>query len=97
MMTRLPRARGRIVVVAIFSEPPSVDLHRIFWRELRMIGTRVYEHEDFTQAILLADTGRIPLESLISDIRPLAELQDGFLRMQAAHGVMKVLIDCANE
>ena len=33
-MTQLARTRGRIVVVAIFSEPPKVDLFRFFWREL---------------------------------------------------------------
>ena len=33
-------ARSRIVVVAIFGEPPKVDLFRFFWRELRLCGAR---------------------------------------------------------
>ena len=40
LMTRLPRTRGRIVVVAMFAELPQVDLFRFFWRELRMTGAR---------------------------------------------------------
>ena len=54
MMTKLPRTRGRIVVVAIFGEPPKVDLFRFFWRELQLPGARVYEPQDFEHAIQLA-------------------------------------------
>ena len=46
MMTKLPRVRGRVVVVAVFSDPPKVDLFQFFWRELQLIGVRVYEPED---------------------------------------------------
>ena len=38
MMTKLPRTRGRLVVVAIFADAPKVDLFRFFWRELRLCG-----------------------------------------------------------
>src|SRR5712692_3349761 len=36
MMTKLPRVRGRGVVVAVFSDPPKVDLFQFFWRELKL-------------------------------------------------------------
>ena len=62
MMTKLPRTRGRIVVVAILRQPAKVDLFRFFWRELKLIGARVYEPEDFEAAIALAASGRMPLE-----------------------------------
>ena len=55
-MTKLPRTRGRIVVVAIYGEAPKVDLFRFFWRELKLSGARVYEPEDFELAIELAAT-----------------------------------------
>ena len=35
--------RGRLVVVGIHPQPVPVDLHRVFWRELTLIGARVYE------------------------------------------------------
>jgi 2-desacetyl-2-hydroxyethyl bacteriochlorophyllide A dehydrogenase len=95
MMTRLPRTRGRMVVVAIFSEPPKVDLFRFFWRELRLIGVRVYEPEDFENAISLAAGGRLPLERLITDIRPLARLESAFRDMERGGEVMKILMECA--
>ncbi|MBB6734722.1 zinc-dependent alcohol dehydrogenase [Cohnella zeiphila] len=95
LMTQLPRTRGRIVVVGIFSDPPPVDLHRFFWRELKLLGARVYEKEDFERAIVLAASGDLPLEGLISDVYPLERLQDGFRQMESGAGVMKILLDCA--
>jgi 2-desacetyl-2-hydroxyethyl bacteriochlorophyllide A dehydrogenase len=95
LMTKLPRTRGRIVVVAIFSEPPRVDLFRFFWRELRLLGARVYEHEDFDRAIALAASGALPLGRLITDVRPLDELEASMRQMEAGGEVMKILIRCS--
>ncbi|MBN1642877.1 MAG: alcohol dehydrogenase catalytic domain-containing protein [Anaerolineae bacterium] len=92
-MTGLVRARGRIVVVAIFAFKPQVDLHRFFWRELELRGARVYEPQDFEQAIALAAADALPLERLISARRPLDGLQSAFEEIQASTNLMKVLID----
>ena len=95
VMTQLPRTRGRIVVVGIFSEPPQVDLFRFFWRELGLRGARVYEPEDFEEAISLLASGRLPVDALISAVAPLDSLQQTFESMEAKPDVMKVLIDCS--
>jgi 2-desacetyl-2-hydroxyethyl bacteriochlorophyllide A dehydrogenase len=94
MMTKLPRTRGRIVVVAIFAEPPKVDLFRFFWRELKLSGARVYEPEDFESAIGLAAAGSLPLERLITTVLPLGRLEDGFRQMERGGEVMKILVSC---
>jgi (R,R)-butanediol dehydrogenase/meso-butanediol dehydrogenase/diacetyl reductase len=96
-MTQLVRTRGRIVVVAIFAEAPKVDLHRFFWRELQLKGARVYEPEDFDQAIALAAAGALPLGRLISDRRPLSDLQTVFEQIESSTELMKVLIDTRRE
>ncbi len=93
MMTRLPRTRGRIVVVGIQSEVPAVDLFRFFWRELRLYGARVYEPEDFETAIELAAGGRLPLDRLITHRYPLADLRKALEEMASGGNVMKILID----
>jgi len=95
LMTRLPRTRGRIVVVGIFSEPAKVDLHRFFWRELQMIGARVYEPEDFKKAIDLAASGRIPLDRLITDVYPLEQLNKALECVGNGGRAMKVLVECS--
>lgn len=97
MMTRLPRTRGRIVVVAIFSEPPKVDLFRFFWRELKLLGARVYEPQDFEQAIRLAASGTLPLERLVTATLPLEDLEAGLRQMERGGEVMKILVQCGGE
>jgi 2-desacetyl-2-hydroxyethyl bacteriochlorophyllide A dehydrogenase len=95
-MTKLPRTRGRIVVVAIYGEPPKVDLFRFFWRELKLSGARVYEPEDFELAIELASTGRLPLAKLITDVLPLGGLEEAMHRMEGGGACMKILVSCTD-
>jgi 2-desacetyl-2-hydroxyethyl bacteriochlorophyllide A dehydrogenase len=94
MMTQLPRTRGRIIVVAIFARKPEVDLFRFFWRELRLLGARVYEREDFAKAIELAASGALPLDRLITETVALEALGDSFRKMEGGGPCMKILIDC---
>ena len=93
IMTELLRTRGLAVIVAIFAQPPNIDLFRFFWRELRLQGVRVYEPQDFTDAIALAASGRLPLDELITDIRPLGALKSGFEDMEKGGQVMKILLE----
>lgn len=93
IMTDLLRTRGLAVVVAIFAQAPKIDLFRFFWRELRLQGVRVYESEDFSAAIELAAQGALPLDELITDVRPLESLQSGFEEMDKGGQVMKILLE----
>lgn len=94
VMTQLARARGRIVMVAIHSEPKPIDLFRFFWRELQLIGTRVYEPEDFDEAIQLAASGDLPLDALITQISPLDDIQAVFETIDNNPAGMKYLLKC---
>ncbi len=93
IMTELLRTRGLAVIVAIFAQAPKIDLFRFFWRELRLQGVRVYESEDFSAAIELAARGTLPLDDLVTDIRPLSALQSGFEDMDKGGQVMKILLE----
>jgi len=97
VMTQLPRTRGRIVVVAIFAQPVKVDLFRFFWRELKLSGARVYEREDFDQAIALAASRKLPLDQIITDIYPLDQLEKGLKQMEGGGKVMKILLRCSSD
>jgi (R,R)-butanediol dehydrogenase/meso-butanediol dehydrogenase/diacetyl reductase len=90
-------ARGRLVLVAIHSTPRSVDLHRFFWRELMLVGARLYGREDFETAVGLVASGRVPVASLISRIEPLDRVDRAFAALEDGAGVMKVLVDCREE
>ncbi|MBL8234306.1 MAG: alcohol dehydrogenase catalytic domain-containing protein [Bryobacterales bacterium] len=95
MMTKLPRVRGRMVMVAIHPKPVPVDLFRFFWRELQLVGARVYEAEDFDRAIELAASGTLPLPQLISKVVPLDGLGGAFREMESGGEVMKILVRCS--
>lgn len=90
--TSLARVRGRVVVVAIHSEPRPIDLQRLFWRELTIIGARVYERPDFETAVDMLARGVVPAEALITKIEPLARVGEAFAELEAG-GAMKILID----
>lgn len=92
LMTHLVRVRGRVVVVGIYSQPAPVDLKQLFWREVEILGARVYEAADFDEAIALAAGGKLPLEKMISARLPLASIQSAF---EGAGTGMKTLIHCA--
>jgi (R,R)-butanediol dehydrogenase / meso-butanediol dehydrogenase / diacetyl reductase len=86
--------RGRLVVVAIHPQARPVSLFRLFWRELTVIGARVYERADYERAVDLVAAGVVPADALISAVVPLSEAADAFARLESGSGVMKVLIDC---
>ncbi len=90
LMTKLPRVRGRIVIVGIFSQPVPVDLFRFFWRELELVGARVYEAVDFDQAISLAP--KLPLDRLITGRFPIRDIAGAFA---AAPKGMKTVVTCS--
>ncbi len=94
MMTKLARVRGRIVVVAIHPKPVEVDLFRLFWREIKVSGARVYEPEDFERAIALAASGELPLERVITRELPLDRLADAFAEMAEGGEALKILMRC---
>lgn len=90
--TALAKVRGTIVVVAIHSAPRAVDLQRVFWRELTVIGARVYERADFEAAAELISTGAVPTASLITRVVPLSEIQTALDDLEGGRA-MKILVD----
>ena len=94
-MTDLLCARGRIIMVAIHGNGPQpIDLFKFFWSELELIGARLYEEEDYEEAIALADAGNIPLEELITSVRSLSEIQGVFEEIDGNPDGLKYLINC---
>ncbi|NES37387.1 alcohol dehydrogenase catalytic domain-containing protein [Micromonospora sp. PPF5-17] len=94
--TGLLAVRGRLVVVGIHPTPREVDLHRVFWRELEIVGARVYQRDDFTEAVRLLAAGAVPTEELISEVVPLRHVTEAFDALERG-GVVKVLIDCGGD
>ena len=90
--TAVAKVRGTIVVVAIHPQPQPVDLKQVFWRELRLLGARVYERTDFERAVELLAGGSIPADAIITGVVPLAEVADAFATLESGQA-MKILIE----
>ena len=96
VMTELPKVRGRIVMVAIHPQPRPVSLFKFFWSELRLLGARLYEAQDFEEAIALAAAGRLALDRLVTEVCPLAAVSDAFAKIESHPSGIKTLIQCAS-
>ncbi len=95
VMTELPNVRGRIVMVAIHPQPKPVNLFKFFWSEIRMIGARLYEGQDFNEAIELAASGNLHLDKLITQVSPIEDVQQTFETIDTNPDGIKYLIACS--
>jgi 2-desacetyl-2-hydroxyethyl bacteriochlorophyllide A dehydrogenase len=94
VMTQLACIRGTIVIVAIYPDPQPVRLFDFFWKELRMMGARVYEPVDYEEAISLLAAGTLPVDRLVTAVEPLERLPSVFATPGGGSQAMKTLIDC---
>ncbi len=91
-MTAIAATRARIVMVAIHAQKPAVDMFQFFWRELQLVGVRVYEPQDYDKAIALVASGAIDAETVITDVSPLSDIQAAFEALDASPTALKSLI-----
>ena len=93
-LTTLPKVRGTIVVVAIHGAPREIDLQKVFWRELRLLGARVYRRSDVDRAAQLLADGVIPVDEIITGTVPLGRTGTAIDDLTAGRA-MKLLVDVA--
>ena len=86
----LVRPRGKIIMVSVHKEPHPLDLRAISFKEISMVGTRVYTRSDFRQALqMIAD---LPYQDVISHRVELEHGAEGFDIMGQAVDACKVII-----
>lgn len=86
------RTGGTAVIVGGYS-PGShgVDLVAMMFRELTLVGTRIYTRQDIEAAVSLVCSGRLRTERFITDVVPLARALDAIEMLRGGRG-MKILI-----
>lgn len=89
-MTDFVRCRGVIVNVGVFKKPVPVDLQAVNFKELHMVGSRVYSVEDFRQAVHMAFS--IPIDKLVTQRFPLKQVGDAFGLLTSGAHVGKILV-----
>lgn len=92
LMTKAAATRGRIVMVAIHATKPTIDMFQFFWRELDLIGARVYRPEDYDAAMALLARGIVDCDSFITDIQNLDDIQTAFEALTQNPNAMKSMI-----
>ena len=91
-MTETAATRGRIVMVAIHAQKPTVDMFKFFWRELKLIGVRVYVPADYDKGIEMIASGAIDADTIITDVAPISDIQKAFEALDASPTALKSLI-----
>ncbi|WP_299770559.1 alcohol dehydrogenase catalytic domain-containing protein [uncultured Tateyamaria sp.] len=92
LMTAAAATRGRIVMVAIHATKPQIDMFQFFWRELDLIGARVYRPEDYDKAMDLLAKGVVDCDAFITDIQGLDDIEGAFKTLTENPNAMKSMI-----
>lgn len=64
------KVQGTAVIVGSYKKPPEVDLLKVEFKELSMIGIRVYERRDFEIATEMLQSGAIDFDLMLSESSP---------------------------
>jgi NADPH:quinone reductase-like Zn-dependent oxidoreductase len=85
---------GRIVFFgATRGNPPVLPMRKVFWKQLSLLGTTMGSPADW--AAMLAETARIPLTPVISEVFPLARGAEAFALMERGDQLGKIVIETA--
>ena len=83
-----------IIVVGVFGEKANIDLGLVQDRELRLIGTLMYQEKDYIKAIELIEKGKVALKPLVTDHFPFRDYLKAYeLIEEKRDRVMKVIIN----
>ncbi len=89
----LARPGGRIVVVALFAGEVPVVLSDLTVKELDLVGSQIYTHEDFRMALDHLVAGDLPYDDLITHELPLVEAQQAMeLMLRRDEPLVKALL-----
>ena len=82
---------GRIVVCGATSGPnPPAALHRVWWKELQVLGSSMGSREDFEAVYGLVASGKAKV--LVDRVFPLAESRAAHERLEAAEQLGKIVL-----
>jgi len=85
---------GTIVVLGVFGEKPRIDMSIVGDREQTIVGTLMYKHEDYLEAVRLIDEGQVVTEPLVTGHFAFEKYKDAYDFIDAqGDKSLKVMID----
>jgi NADPH:quinone reductase-like Zn-dependent oxidoreductase len=91
MSLQAVRPHGRIAVCGATSGPnPKAALHRIWWKQLTILGSTMGTKEDFEGAFELVKSGKA--KPIVDSVFPLAEARAAHERMEAGEQFGKLVL-----
>jgi (R,R)-butanediol dehydrogenase / meso-butanediol dehydrogenase / diacetyl reductase len=90
-MTDLARSQGTIVNCGVFKKPAPVNLQAVNFKELTLVGSRVYSPRDFQLATEIATS--LPMDKLITLRLPLQQAPEAFGLLMSGAQAGKVLLE----
>jgi NADPH:quinone reductase-like Zn-dependent oxidoreductase len=85
------RSGGRIAVCGATTGPnPPAALHRIWWKQLTILGSTMGTKEDFEAVYDLVTSGRV--QPIVDEVFPLAEARAAHERMEAGEQLGKIVL-----
>jgi L-iditol 2-dehydrogenase/threonine 3-dehydrogenase len=88
---------GTVIIVGVFEENPVVNMGFLGEHELNVLGSMMYRHEDYEEAVHFIADGRIQTTPLITSHFPFDKYLDAYHFIEKeGHKSLKVMIDVAD-
>lgn len=85
---------GTVVVLGVFGEKPRIDMSVVGDRELSIVGTLMYKHEDYVKAVDLIASGEVITAPMVTKHFPFEEYPSAYRFVdEQGDRTMKVMID----
>lgn len=95
-MTKLVRVGGTLCMTGIHKAPHAIDLRDLNFKELTLIGSRVYTKREFETTVAYAAAIAGDLQKVVTQVIPLSQSETLFdLIADPDVATVKVLVDCS--
>jgi len=85
---------GTIVVLGVFGDKPRIDMSIVGDRELSLVGTLMYKHEDYVRAVELIAGGDVITDPLVTKHFAFEQYMDAYKFIdEQGDKTLKVMID----
>jgi 2-desacetyl-2-hydroxyethyl bacteriochlorophyllide A dehydrogenase len=94
--TDLCGIRGTVVFVGFPHKRPEIDVLKTIFKELTLVGSRVYTFQDFTRTVRMleeiVESKQYDLEKIISDTMPVEKAEEAIQQMIRGENLGKILL-----